>query len=628
MKKYLYLFLALILFLPIGVLAEDVTDKLYIDIEIKEDGSLFVRELASLAGNYNGRLRNIDYQNVFATHFTGIPSDFGGSDIYNASEIINVKVYDVLNKKDITFNSINKLNYEFSRVDYAESGTYGVYTLENTTNGVNLKIFNPSSTNSAFYIEYQVLDAVVVHSDVAELAWNILGNSYEENIEDLIVKVHLPKKDSSMRVWAHGPLNGNIERTSDDTVTLTYDFLGAYNPVDVRIVFAPLVTNATKRTNIEALNHILNYENDKAEEANREREKIKSQNNIVKAITVFWYLLLSGTIIFVYIKCDKERKTHFDMQYYRDFPDTYGPEILEYLLKKNVSSIGFSASILQIVSKKALKIEQVMGKKKEYKFIKVEENMSFLTSQESNIVSLLINEIGNGKEVTLKEIKSYGKKLSKAKKFMSSYNKWVTDTKIAGETYELFDSHNFLRIVASIIAILGWGVMVLNLSFETNFVLGYLAFFVGIVAIIYFVTFKKRTEKGALQYQQWMAFKRFLLDFGRMDEKELPEVALWEKYLVYATVLGCAKKVEKEMRIKIENMNVTETNSMSFSDYYLMHALINSDIASTVSNTINKAVSSSRSSIAASQSSSSGGYGGGVSSGGGSFGGGGGGGRF
>lgn len=629
MKKYLIIIIALFFCFPLTVFASGVTDKLYIDIKIMEDGDLFVRELAALNGSYNGRLRTIDYRNLSLPSFTGKSSDFGGSDIYNASSIKNVKVYDVINKNNITFNSFDNLNYEFKKVNSASSGDYGVYTLDNTISGIDLKIFNPSSRNSAFYIEYEIEDAVVVHQDVAELAWNILGNNYQENIEDLIVQVHLPNKDSSIRVWGHGPLNGTIERTDDQIVTMKYDFLGAYNPIDLRIMFdKDLVPLASKQTNVYAQDKIFEYEKEQADKANQEREKIRLQNNIIKVVTVIWFFVMILTWLIIYLKYDKEHKVNFTMQYYRDFPGNYGPEILEYLMKKHITTNGFSASILNIVYKKALKLEEIIGKRKEYKFVKVEENIDNLTQTEKDIVTLLINEIGNGQEVRLKEIKNYGKNVKKATKFMEGYQSWVTDSTNLAKEQQFFVSNLKQKLMGCLLAMLGIIIGVININFETEFILWFLCFVLAVSSFFYFLLFFKRTEKGALEYQEWKAFKRFLMDFGRMDEKTLPEVRLWERYLIYATVLGCAKKLEKEMKIKLETMNLEHSYSVDLGDIYVMNTLIRANIASTITSTVNQAVVSSRSSIASSAKSSSGGFGGGMSSGGGSFGGGGGGGRF
>ena len=124
-----------------------------------------------------------------------------------------------------------------------------------------------------------------------------------------------------------------------------------------------------------------------------------------------------------------------------------------------------------------------------------------------------------------------------------------------------------------------------------------------------------------------MAHKRFLEDFSRFDEKELPEVILWDKYLVYATILGCADKLSKEMKIKVDTFDQDSTTYMGY-DPFLTHYFITASVYSSINSGVHTAVSSSRSSIASSRSSSGGGFGGGSIGGGGSFGGGGGGGRF
>ena len=54
---------------------------------------------------------------------------------------------------------------------------------------------------------------------------------------------------------------------------------------------------------------------------------------------------------------------------------------------------------------------------------------------------------------------------------------------------------------------------------------------------------------------------------GRFDEKELPEIALWERYMVSATILGIADKVQKSMKIQIERIEALATTTDNTSIY-------------------------------------------------------------
>ena len=147
------------------------------------------------------------------------------------------------------------------------------------------------------------------------------------------------------------------------------------------------------------------------------------------------------------------------------------------------------------------------------------------------------------------------------------------------------------------------------------------------VVIFYFITlnrYHKRTERGAEVYSMWLAHRRFLKDFGRFSEKELPEVSLWERYLVTATVFRLAKRVQKKMELQM--------TSLEDSTYLTSYALINYNLSRSITRSVSSSYSSARSTISSHSSGSSyssgGGFGGGSSFGGGSGGGGGGGGRF
>ena len=191
-----------------------------------------------------------------------------------------------------------------------------------------------------------------------------------------------------------------------------------------------------------------------------------------------------------------------------------------------------------------------------------------------------------------------------------------------------YRTKNITKIIAIVILIFS-SIGLIYLGVTNHFVYNAIPFFVvtiisAIILLIYTFIARKRTTKGATEYVRWVAFKRFLKDFGRMDEKELPEVALWEKYLVYAVVLGCAKKLSKTMKIKMETMNID--SSITFDPYTFTHfAVISHAVSSSVHSA--HAASSVSSSGGSSWSSGSGG-GGGFSGGGGAGGGGGGGGRF
>ncbi len=621
----------IIMFLPVSFSLFDgePTDKFLSEIEILSDGSIKVRELIKMNGEYNGMDRDISYASYTNRAYNGeISAIEGNSTLYDGSSITDVKVGSISDDGDLTFDDFNRSVNYFDEVSYASNGTASKYTYDTFMNEVNLKLFNPSDLDEIFYIEYTVTDVVVVHEDIAELAWNTLGDGYRENIGDYEVKVILPSSDSDYRVWLHGPLNGEIERTNNKEALGTFNFLGAYNPVSVRLIFdKSLVPNATKTSGLIAKDAIIDYQTELSNEANREREKIQRQNMILIISSSIWGVIAIGLAVSVYLREKKMKKTAFNMEYFRDFPGSYGPEVLEYLLDKNVTEKSLSATILNLIHKKVLKVEVIDRKlKDDYKLILQEYDEASLSETEKIALNLIINEIGNSKEVVLSTIRKHCSTLSNANNVMDLYNDFIRKSKSLGKNEKFFAKTPGIVGFSVIFSLLGLILTFISFNLDLSW-LGIIIIIIIIALIIFVITRKFYTKKGADHYAKWMAHKRFLEDFSRFNEKELPEVTLWDKYLVYAVVLDCADKLSKEMELKMPNMDTTDTTYVEYNPC-MYHYFITSNIYSSINSGIHTAVASSRSSIAASHTSSGGGFGGGSIGGGGSFGGGGGGGRF
>ena len=609
--------------------SEEPTDKFLSEIEILDNGSIKVRELIKMNGEYNGMERDVSYASYNNKPYKGdISAIRGNSGLYDGSSITDVKVGSISNDGDLTFDDFNRSVNYFDEVSFASNGESSKYTYDTFMDEVNLKLFNPSDLDEIFYIEYTVTDVVVVHEDIAELAWNTLGDGYRENIGDYEVKVVLPNSDSDYRVWLHGPLNGEIERTNDREAIGTFNFLGAYNPVSIRLIFnKDLVPNATKVSGLIAKDAIIDYQTELSDEANKERERIQRQNMILLISSSVWALIAISLAVGVYLREKKMKKTTFNMEYFRDFPASYGPEVLEYLLDKNVTEKSLSATILNLIYKKVLKVEKVDNKKKgDYKLILQEYDEASLTETEKIALNLIINEIGNSKEVVLSTIRKHCSTLSNANNVMDLYNDFIRKSKSLGKSEKFFATTPGLVAFSVIFSLLGLVLTFISFTLDLSW-LGIIIIILMIALIIFVITRKFYTKKGAEHYAKWMAHKKFLEDFSRFNEKELPEVTLWDKYLVYATILDCADKLSKEMELKMPNMDTTNTTYVGYNPY-MTHYIITTNLYSSINSGIHTAVASSRSSIAASQASSGGGFGGGSIGGGGSFGGGGGGGRF
>ena len=97
-------------------------------------------------------------------------------------------------------------------------------------------------------------------------------------------------------------------------------------------------------------------------------------------------------------------------------------------------------------------------------------------------------------------------------------------------------------------------------------------------------------------------------DFSMLDKREVPELVIWEKYLVYATAFGIADKVIKQLKIIYPNF---EEITNGINTYTYMSIMMNTNFSSSFSNAISTSISSAYSSGSGSGGGFSGGGGGG-----------------
>lgn len=197
----------------------------------------------------------------------------------------------------------------------------------------------------------------------------LLGEEYEDILKDIQIEVKLPSTDNSdkFRVWAHGDLTGEIHKKGNNGLVATIKQLEPHNTMDIRTTFDPALINSSlisKKTSENSFDNILNIEENRAEEANRQRQAMKKTFNTFYVLSGIYTIVLVAAWIYVYLKYDKEYKSTFHAQYYREFSDEYNVEVIDYLFHKSITENAMSASILNLIYKKNIKIEEIPRKQK------------------------------------------------------------------------------------------------------------------------------------------------------------------------------------------------------------------------------------------------------------------------
>ena len=623
MKKVIYVFILLFLFMTNSkaYVDYDITDYL-IDANVLENGDLNIKELIVLDGEFHGYIRDIMYKN---SKLSSNSNSYSDNAIYNAKGLTNVKIFAKKQEDEVSFNTFNEVFKPLTKVYYDSDAKDGDYVESSISDGKSFKMYYEGKNESvAYLISYTISSAVVMHEDVAELYWTFIGDGFEDKINNLQIKVHLPNEDNSnlFRFWAHGDITGNINKIDNGSILATMKSLDKNSPVDIRMTFDKnLITNSStlNKSNEVALDKILEVETKRAEATLEQIKFAKMIYNIVVVVSIIFILFLIAWWIYVYIRYDKEYKSDFTNKYNREFIDDYNVEVVDYLMKGSITSNAMSASIMNLIYKKNIKVDEIPtnAKNKDYQFTLL--NRDNVNETENVLLDFLFETVGKDSQFTSKELDNYAK--NSYSTFQSKYSNWLNCARKDGERQNFYEKNGIPIVSGILILLVALLISFIVYYYHVDFILGYAIFPISMIYLIYSLMIKKRTKKGNEDYVRWNAFKNFLKDFGTFDTKELPQIVLWERYLVYATVFGLADEVEESMNTKIsEYPDVYANYGMyySYNDIHIAHH-INHAINSSI-NTAN--VAAARNATGA----SGGGFGGGFSSGGG-FGGGGGGGR-
>lgn len=592
---------------------------------IQPNGDVIVNEILVLDGTFNGYERDLSYKPI-------LDDKYESSTLYQGSGIddLTIKAKYVNSFSDNLFGSVDYP--KLALVNSASNGDIGKYVRSSLSNGVRLRMYYKSKNQKvAFYIKYTIRDLVVRHEDVAEIYFPFIGEKFEDDIDNVDIKVYLPSSDASSyhRVWAHGLLSGEVERISNNGLHAYAQNVKAGDRIDVRMSFnSSLVPKSLKTTGQSYFDKILEIEEKRAEDANNLRDELLTKYNFVKYSSTLFLIAVIGLTIFIYVKFGKSPKSGYYAKYNRVFIDDYNVEIVDYLMNKRITPNAMSASIMNLIYKKNLNVQEIVNDKKSKDYEFTLENMDNINESERILIEFLFDRVGKGKLVNDKKVfttidlKNYAKGTKTCDSFISSYSKWKNKVVNLGEQEKFREKHPLPMILAFVVMFIGIILFIYALSAGVDFILVYFIPIIVIIFMAYGILVDKKTIKGAEHYDKWKAFKNFLNDFGSFELKELPEIILWERYLVYATVFGLADKVQKAMNVRIKELELTSV------EYYPSYVYI--DLGHSINNSISSALSSAYSSRAAnyanshSSSSSGGGFGGGFSGGSGFSGGGGG----
>lgn len=439
-----------------------------------------------------------------------------------------------------------------------------------------------SSDNRVYQICYTVKDAVKIYNDCTEFYWQFLSTENGISGENITGTIYLPdgiKDIEKLRVWAHGSLYGEIQKKDSSTVVFNLPSISSNTMLEVRVVTEENIFESC--TNIDykdMLNTILSEEQIWADKANRDREAAENLSNFLKVVNgviLAFFAWKSIRHIGQGIKEKDDNKINID--YFRDIPDeknaTPARAAYLYYFKNNKSNMDkhiskiFSASILNLTLKGVLDLE--VEEKNNIK-IKINEKPEDFPEEEK-MVYFLLKKSASGGETTTKKFEKYCKNYYEdAYTNMNKFRKYAEDYMKQNQIFD--EEKQEIRKKWDSRKNRYWMLFAI-LLFISPIIMFVPAILASVIDFIICCKYSKKvnilTEKGNEQKAEWEGLKKYMEEFSLLKDKQTPDLVLWEKYLVYATVFGISKKVIEQLKVVYPEMLKESTYDSHYRYMYL-----------------------------------------------------------
>lgn len=557
-------------------------ENLSIEITLNQDGSANIKEVHEVAFEE----RDDDWWNYYKV-INLRNSDGLKSELTNLRIAVDGNEY--VRNNEIRYSSDLDKMANSKKVEYANSyyRTGSVY--DNVTEiGVIMPAF--SVGKKTIEISYTLSNLMLQYVDCDAFYYQFVSDNNSLYINEFYAKVNFlqPVNEDTVAIWTHidtGSAANYLDTNGYNYVEYKGEDIAEEMYVETRILFKDDNYTPLRQVN-ESWDSVVEQENEWKEAHFKEVEKINTMKTIDYVVMgIIIAAIIALVVFFIYKR--RPYVDHNAPEYIRDIPTGYtageAEPIFEYYEHKTDVADGISATIMDLFRREYINIKE--GEKKKQAVITINRTdtetlfdadlnvISGLAPHERTIFELLKTVAQYyGGEFTMKEMERYADKHSeRVGKIIKTYEKQAKEKTVnvgcyPGKKDKL--KANYTK-GAAMLAIAGFIVLMFTYVLSDGlwtFAGTFIASIIGAIALGIVASRKKAplTRYGQQEHNKMVAFARFMTDFSKMDEHTIPELVMWEEYMVFATAFGIADEVSKQLEIKYPKY----TEVMDNTSYY------------------------------------------------------------
>lgn len=431
-----------------------------------------------------------------------------------------------------------------------------------------------------FRLRYRLLGVVRRFEDVAEFYWKVIEDRHAP-IGELRSTFVLPEASPELlKLFVHTQASpGEMEFPEDrKSVSFLLRDIPADTFVETRLLAHPRIFPGVPLQGGRRYEAILEEERGFAEETSRSFYRGALVVLVFGGFGIFYLILL---LVF-HFRYGREPRLAYEREYEQEPPEWFPPAFLGVLLsqRKDLSLLvrAFFATILDLARRGYVTIheeekEGLLFDKSLLSFRLTEKGedrekwKKELNVFEEEVLDLLGRlRPASGASVTTEDIKEWAKETQGGKSnLLHLLERWDKELRkrVERNYFPILDKvserkRNIfigLGILASAAGLVVTFLGVRSLGFFTALLVP-LLFFIVLLILLGYRFLSRWSPEAALMYRRFMAFRRFLSDFSLLREAPAELLAIWDRYLVYAVVLGVAEKLLRNIRRYAEEAQI------------------------------------------------------------------------
>ncbi|MFZ5516153.1 MAG: DUF2207 family protein [Candidatus Zhuqueibacterota bacterium] len=459
---------------------------------------------------------------------------------------------------------------------FRNESTHQPGTFEFSQNSDEFKVkwyYNARNEQRTFTLRYRISDAVTRYDDIAELHFKFVGTYSKRTIGLVDVRVQLPHvaDTSTVRAWAHGPLNGQLAFEREQ-IHLWAQPLPRKNHLVARIIFPnEWVPLAKKMIDKNARQEIMAKEAElvaASDNARMEKQRKSDFKREHQQDAMVFAILLSGfglfVLVFLYQQYGKPFPTDTRFNYTSEIPAGVSPALANYIHSTGQMDAGaLVATLFDLARRGYIRIEEKKIQKKSIFGVKEKTTYAVLINKdfyrantkgllphEIDLIDFLFNKLAAGDDQILFDTISRS-----GQKFVKWFIEWKKVVKRDWGRDSFYDPQSVKGTVYSAL----FSLFIFAVGFAGVVIYGEPAIIAIISGLVLFgLSFTiLRFQKDVKEMKQRLdGLSVYLKKFHFRREQDGLKSRL-ESYFIYGLALGAGNKFIGEMLVALPDWQST-----------------------------------------------------------------------